>query len=143
MIDGSDEVLGAAETERPVTDRLDLVVHALNRCVGDADRGPGKNPIKMGAQHLGELLESLQLRAHGRVDPFQEVLLRAPGLLVSPEELEGFLEVPGARQRRIPADQGGEPLLLIRVEVPRVLHQIVSDKSFVTGFQVFPVDAEC
>ena len=41
MIDGCDEVLGTAESERAVTDGLDLVVHTLDRTVGKPGLGPG------------------------------------------------------------------------------------------------------
>jgi len=44
-------------------------------------------------------------------------------LLVLPEQLEGFLQIPGPHQRRVPAHQGGKPVFLIAVEVPRVLQQ--------------------
>src|SRR5215510_7655178 len=65
MIDGRDEVLGSAEAERAMADGLDLVVHALDGSVREADLGPGKNSIQVGAQHLCEFLERLQLGAHG------------------------------------------------------------------------------
>src|SRR5262249_34034346 len=60
MIDGRDEVLGSAEAERAMANGLDLVVHALDGSVGEADLGPGKNSIQVGAQHLCEFLERLQ-----------------------------------------------------------------------------------
>ena len=75
--------------------------------------GPGEDPVQMSSQHPHEFLEWLQLRPHGRAHPLVQVLLGAPRLLVGPEQLEGFLQVPGAHQRRVPADQRGEPLLLV------------------------------
>src|SRR5262249_21231352 len=105
MIDGRDEVVGSAEAERAMADGLDLVVHALDGSVREADLGPGKNSIQVGAQHLCECLERLQLRAHCRVHPLSQMLCGTPGLLVLPEQLEGFFQIPGAHQRRVPANQ--------------------------------------
>ena len=36
---------------------------------------------------------------------------RAPRLFVSPEQLEGFLQVPSTHQRRVPSHQRGKPFL--------------------------------
>src|SRR5215472_3391124 len=47
-----------------MADGLDLVVHALDGSVREADLSPGKNSIQVGAQHLCEALERLQLGAH-------------------------------------------------------------------------------
>lgn len=66
VIDGCDEVLGTTESERPVTDRLDLIVHTLNCSIGTAASGPSQDARQVGPKHTGELFERLQLRAHGR-----------------------------------------------------------------------------
>ncbi len=77
----------------------------------------------MRPQHGHEFLEWLQLGSHCRVHPLEQVLLGAPRLLVGPEQLEGFLQVPGADQRRVPAHQRREPFLLFVVQIPRILQQ--------------------
>ena len=56
-------------------------------------------------------------------DPFSQVLLGAPRLFVVPEQLEDFLQVPSPHQRRVPAHQRREPLLLIVVKIPGILQQ--------------------
>src|SRR6266699_3649809 len=69
------------------------------------------------------------------------MLLGTPRLLVIPEELEGFLQVPGAHQRRVPANQRREPLILIRTEIPRILQQQPAssfDGHFVFGSELAP-----
>ena len=48
MINGGDEVLGAAEPEGAVADRLDLVVHTLNGAIRNPRPGPCENPISRG-----------------------------------------------------------------------------------------------
>ena len=50
MIDGRNEVLGRAEAEGAMADGVDLVVHALDGSVGEADFGPGKNSIQVRAR---------------------------------------------------------------------------------------------
>jgi hypothetical protein len=45
VIDGRDEVRGAAEPEGAMADGLDLVVHSLHSAVGDAVLGPGQDSI--------------------------------------------------------------------------------------------------
>src|SRR5437879_666865 len=51
------------------------------------------------------------------------MLPRPLGLLVSPEYLKGFLQIPGTHQWRVPADQRGETLVLVVAEIPRILQQ--------------------
>jgi hypothetical protein len=73
-----------------MADGLDLVVHALDGSVGEAGFGPGKNSIQVGAQHLREFLERLQLGSHGRVHPLAQMLLSTPRLFVGPEQKKGY-----------------------------------------------------
>src|SRR6266446_10258194 len=109
--------------------------------VGETDFGPGKNSLQVRAQHLCEFLERLQLGAHSRTDPLAQMLLGTPRLCVIPEQLEGFLQVPGANQRRIPTHQRREPLVLIVGEIPRVLQQQPAcsfDTHFLFGSELAP-----
>jgi hypothetical protein len=46
VIDGCDEVFGAAESEGPATDRFDLVVHALNGSVRKSSFGQTRTPYR-------------------------------------------------------------------------------------------------
>jgi hypothetical protein len=39
MVDGGDEVLGYAEAEGTMADRLDLIVHAFDGPIGNPDLG--------------------------------------------------------------------------------------------------------
>jgi hypothetical protein len=66
-----------------------------------------------------EFLERLQLRPHRRVDPLGQVLASTRWLLVGPKQLEGFFQIPGSHQRAVPADQRGEPLPLMILEISR------------------------
>jgi hypothetical protein len=70
-----------------------------------------------------EFLERLQLRPHRRVDPLGQVLASTRWLLVGPKQLEGFFQIPGSHQRAVPADQRGEPLLLMVREIPGILQE--------------------
>src|SRR5215472_1139065 len=79
--------------------------------------------VRVGAEHACEFLEWLQPRPHGRVDPFEQVLFGAPRLLVAPEQLEGFLQVPGSDQRRVPPYERGKSLFLVVGQIPGILQQ--------------------
>jgi hypothetical protein len=67
----------------------------------------------VGPEHSCEFLKRLQPRPHGRVDPFEQMLFGTPRLLVAPEQLEGFLQVPGSDQGRVPPHERGKPLFLV------------------------------
>ena len=95
MIDGCNEIRAAAESERSVTDRLDLVVDTLHGPVGKSRLGPGENSIQVGPNHAYESFKRLQPRPHGGVHPFDEMLFGPPRLHVAPEQLKGLLQVPG------------------------------------------------
>ena len=62
-------------------------------------------PVEMRTKHADEFLERLQPRAHGRAHPFLQVVFGPLGLLVVPEQLEGFFKVVGAHDRRVPPHQ--------------------------------------
>src|SRR5262245_10285279 len=123
MVDRRDEVLGGPKSKRTMANGLDLVVHAFDGSVGNASLGPGEDAVEVAPQHLCEFLERLQFRPHRRVDPFGQVLLGTPWLLKGPEQLEGFLQIPGAHQWCVPLDQRGESLLLVAAEIPWILQQ--------------------
>src|SRR5579863_4348220 len=113
MINGRGEVLHGAKTEGAMADQFDFVVHPLHGSVGDMQSSPSQDPIEMSAQPANQFFEGLESRAHCRMHPALQMLLGARRLAVGPKELEGFLEIVSPHDRRVPADQRGEPLLFL------------------------------
>ncbi len=74
MIDGGREMLYGAKAERAMTDEFDLVIHALERALGDSQPGPGEHAREMGAQLTHQFFEGSERRAHRRVHPALEML---------------------------------------------------------------------
>ena len=96
MVDRCDVISNAAEAKRSMAHEFDLVVHALERAVGDPQSGPGPNAFEVPPQQANEILEGFKPRAPGRVPPAAQVVGGSTRLAVVPEELQGFLEVIGA-----------------------------------------------
>src|SRR5215510_7655177 len=65
----------------------------------------GRIPSKWERSIFANFLNGSSLERTARVHPLAQMLFGAPGLRVLPEQLEGFLQIPGAHQRRVPANQ--------------------------------------
>src|SRR5215471_6765941 len=123
MIDSSDKVFGATETEGAMTDGFNLVIHSFHGAIRNAVPSPRQDSIEVRAEHAHEFLERFQARAHSRAHPFLQMVLGPFRLSVLPEQLKGLFEVVGPHDGRVPTDQGREAFLLLASEIPGVLQQ--------------------
>src|SRR6266498_3963676 len=72
VIDVGDIHPGCPVAEGTMADHLDLVVHAFQGAVGDADTGPRQDPIQMAPEHPRQFLKGLEAAVAGAPEPRSE-----------------------------------------------------------------------
>ena len=122
MIDGRDTVRAAAQSQGPVTNRLDLVCSYLQQLRSKAGFWSRRGPVQVSA---GIPTNFLHGSSFDRIAEFIQLsrCCCAPRSFVSPEQLERFLQVPSTHQRRVASYQRGKPFLLTVVPIPGILQQ--------------------
>src|SRR5881409_3448958 len=101
MPDSGDVGVDLAEAVGVMADDLDLVVHALEGAVGDAQLGPAQDAVEMFPDQTSEAPERIEAAVAGPPEPLLEIRSRPAGAFVVPEPLEGLLQVVGPDDRLV------------------------------------------
>src|SRR5713226_2709511 len=121
MPDGGDVGIDLAEAIGSMADDLDLVVHALEGAVGDAQLGPAQDAVEMFPDQTSEAPERIESAVAGPPQPLLQIRSRPARAFVVPEPLEGFFQVVGTDDRLVGPTERRQPPLLLVPEVPGVL----------------------
>jgi len=121
VVDVRDIRPGRPEAERPMTDRLHLVVHALQRAIRHPERGPGQDPVAVGADGFRQLLEGLEQAVARPPEPLAQVVGGPGGRTVVPEPAEVLLQQVRLHDRGVQPEEAREAGPFVAPEVRRVL----------------------
>lgn len=121
MVDGRDVRPRGPEAERPMTHHLHLVVHALERAVGDPELRPGQDAIQVRANRLRQLSHGEEPGVGSAPEPLAQVPFRPRRVAVGPEPAEVLLEQVGLHDGGVQPEEAGEAGRLVAPEVRGIL----------------------